>query len=407
MLNKKPVRVAIGILILLVVAYSTVPYIYRYNSIDGVVNGRIAVLRTPIQGMIEFSKETRYGSVFKKGELIATILNERVDRVTLHGLEVERKTLEGRVAALNARIDSLAKLKDSLSTSTDNYKNFAIKQIQFQIEQEGHKLNQEKAECVRAQKEMDAGVMLDERNIVSKRDLDKYEANLRSSKERIFQIENRLKELSNSLDAVKGGAFLGDGHNDSPYSKQRIDQFAAEISQAEAARAEAMSRIPALSLQIKAEEERIAKAEKFEIKAPFDALVWRMPASPGCILNPDAEAIILLECASVFLDISVSETQFSNIAPGDKIAYRLIGAKKSYFGKAVALRGSGSVMGDMSLAAEMRIDPKKHFRVWIKAAPNDLDLTPENFFQIGRRVEAKLARRWSLENFFSNMLDVF
>ncbi len=407
MLNRKSVRIAIGAAILLIVLYSSIPYIYKFNAVDGVVNGQIAILRTPIGGSLEFAKDTRYGTVFKKGELVAKIANDRTDRVTLQGLVTEKHTLEGRIAALNERVACLAKQKDSLAENTKNYQKFAARQLECQIEQESHKLNQEKSEYTRAKKEHESSSYLDERNMVSKRDLDKHEANLRSSQERILQIENKIKELSNSLDAVKAGAFLGDGHNDSPYSKQRIDQVEGDISFAESARDEAKARIPALELQIKAEEERIAKAKSFELKAPFDSIVWRMPAPEGSILNANAEMIILLNCESVFLDISVSETQFANIKPGDRISYRLIGSHKSYTGSVVALRGSGSVMGDLSLAASLAQDPRKHFRVWIKASQDDLELTPENFYQIGRRVEAKIARQWKPLEAMRRLLDVF
>lgn len=83
-----------------------------------------------------------------------------------------------------------------------------------------------------------------------------------------------------------------------------------------------------------------------------------------------------------------------------------MGAPKSYVGTVQALRGSGSVMGDVSLAAAMSIDPKRHFRVWISADQSDLELTPGNFYQIGRRVEAKLTRRWTPMETAMKFLDV-
>lgn len=407
MFNKRAFRLAAGIVILLVVLYSAVPFIYKFNSLDGVVNGRITVMRTPISGSLNFTGNTHYGSYFKDGSVIASVKNDRVDHSTLYALKTELKSLEGRIATLDERIASLQKLYDSLSIGNDKHNTYSAKQLEFMIEQERHKHSQELAENARAKKEFDSSAPLSEKNLISKRDFERYEANLNGSNERLFQYDNRIKELSNSLDAIKFGIHLGDSNNDVPYSKQRMDQLVVDISMSVSVRDEAKSRIAGIESQIKEELAKIEKQETFEVVAPFDCLVWRMPSSEGSRLTPDAEVIVLLDCASVFLDVAVSESQFANIKPGDKVAYRLIGAPKSYTGTVTALRGSGGALGDLSLAAAMSIDPKKHFRVWIAADRGDLDLTPENFYQIGRRVEAKLARRWSPVSAITRFIDVF
>ena len=249
--------------------------------------------------------------------------------------------------------------------------------------------------------------MLSQSKASTQRELERHETNLEVSAKRITQHEARLEELENSLAAVQSGAFLGDGHNDSPYSKQRKDQLVIEMSLAKTARDEALSRIEGIDLQIAKEKERIAKAERHEARAPFDALVWRMPSINGSTLTIDSEIIIMLDCSSIFLDATVSESQFAKVRPGDKVRYRMIGDSKGYTGTVQALRGSGSAMGDINLAASLNKDPKKEFRVWIQTDPSDMELTAENFFQIGRRVEVKLSKRWNPGDAFSWFLHVF
>jgi hypothetical protein len=121
----------------------------------------------------------------------------------------------------------------------------------------------------------------------------------------------------------------------------------------------------------------------------------------------NSELIVILDCSSVFLDIAVSESQFSNIGAGDKIQYRLIGDTGYKIGEVMALRGSGTQLGDQNLAATLNKDPRKEFRVWVKAKPSDLGLCPDNFYQVGRRLEVKIPRKWHLLKEIGRFIDVF
>jgi hypothetical protein len=132
-----------------------------------------------------------------------------------------------------------------------------------------------------------------------------------------------------------------------------------------------------------------------------------MPSSEGENIAANNELLIALDCQSVFLDVVASETQFANIKPGDMVRFKLLGSPSYHQGSVVALRGSGSALGDMNLAAELGKNSRKDFRVWVKAAPDDLELCPENFYQIGRRVEAKIPRKWDVKANLLNFINVF
>jgi multidrug resistance efflux pump len=294
-----------------------------------------------------------------------------------------------------------------LHKDLEAYREFSIRSITLRIAQDQDALAEEEIENKRAKAEYEATKSLEDRNAVPKRELEKHEAAFNSSTQRLLRNKGVIAELSNSLEAVRAGTFLGDGNNDSPYSKQRMDQLVIEISLAETACNEAKNRLSGIDLQIEEERERIAKAEKFELFAPYDALVWRMPSIEGSTIVIDSELVILLDCESVFLDVTVSESQFSNVKPGDEIRYQLMGGTAQYVGTVFALRGSGSVQGDLNLAASVSKDSKREFRIWIHADPADLGLTPQTFFQIGRRVVVKIPRKWNALNFLNWFINVF
>ena len=270
------------------------------------------------------------------------------------------------------------------------------KQITLEIKQETEKLEQEQFENGRAKKEYEGS--LKSKNTVSQRLLETHLANYGKSKDRIEGIEHRISELNNNFEAAGYGIFLGpsSGNNDSPYSKQRMDQLIIEMSLGRTALEEAKHRLEGIKSQIEKEHERINKAKCFDIISPFNALVWRMVPGEGSALAINSEIIVLFDCDSIFLDAAVSETQFSDIIPGEKVEYKLFGETKFHYGTVIALRGSGSIAGDKNLAAAPIKDLKKEFQVWVSIDPSDLELTPENYYMVGRRAEVRIIRKLNL-----------
>ncbi len=407
LLNNKYARIGAGVIFLLLLIFSVVPNLYRFGSSDGVVNAKTTTLASPIEGVLRLESKTGYGKAFEDGELIGRVLNDRVNKSFLFELQTEKKTLESRLKSFSERLDKYTALKESLEKNVENYRKYSAKQYEALITEQEHLLKAEQAEYERARKEYEANKGLIAKGSIDKRLLERTESNFLKSSQRVESIKSKIVENKNLLEAVIHNTFLGEGHNDSPYSKQRMDQMVIEIALAETTVEETESRIAGIEEQIKNEKERIKKAESFTIISPFDSLVWKQPTTEGSNVAINSELLVLLDCSSVFLDVALSESQFANIGAGDKIKYRLIGNVGYKQGTVFALRGSGTEADDKNLAAKLEMDPKKDFRIWVQADPADLDLDPENFYQVGRRVEVRIPRAWRVSRFFRRIFDVF
>ncbi|MDD5698515.1 MAG: hypothetical protein PHH77_07845 [Victivallaceae bacterium] len=397
MANKiRTIRITVGIILIIILIVSVIPNFYLYTSNDGIISARTTTLTSPVEGILSFTRSVQHGEYFKKGELIGKVVNDRVDLSFLHKLITEQKTLEGRITSFTERIERYVRLKAELRANIERFQKFSATQLHSRIKQDENRLGHEKAEYERARKELIANRYLEARKAVKTRELESSEANYNKASQRIREITEHLAELRNTLEAVQAGTFLGEGNNDSPYSKQRLDQMVIELSLARTTLQEAASRLEGIKLQLKTERERIEKVRTFRIKAPFDALAWRLPMAQGSTVVIGSELIVLLDCSSIFLDIVLSESQFANIKPGMKIKYRLIGGLKFFEGTVIALRGSGTDLEDRCLATELKKDSRKEFRIWVAVNPADLELSPKNFFQVGRRVEIRMPRKWSV-----------
>jgi len=394
--KKRTIRITVGIILLLVLIISVVPRFYLHTSTDGVISARTITLTSPIEGVLDFSHRLKHGEYFKKGEVIGAVTNDRVDLSFLHELITEQKTLTGRIKSFKKRIKRYAALNNELKVNLEKFRRFSNEKLRFMIQQDETRVKHQEAEFERAKKELKANRHLESQKAVNKRDLERSESNFIQASLKIQELRQHLKELVSFKEAVKVGTFMGEGNNDSPYSKQRMDQLVIELALAETTLTEASSRIKGIELQIKTERERIKKVKTFNIKTPSNALAWRLPLVKGSTVVIGDELIVLLDCSSVFLDVVISESQFINVKPGMKVRYRLISGLTFHEGTIIALRGSGSNLEDKSLATELKKDSQKEFRIWISINPDDLDLNPKNFFQVGRRVEVRLPRKWSI-----------
>ena len=407
MFNRKITRIVIGLVFLVFLIVSLVPSLYTSNSSDGIINARTTTMKSPIEGVVKFTRPTKCGMVFSKGELIGQVVNDRVSKAHLQELCTEKRTLERRVTALHERILEFNALNRHLDENISKYQKHAELQLKHQIRQTEDKLTQEKAEFGRSKKEYDANRQLIDRQALKMREYETSEASFTKSTARISELESHGEELKNSLTAVQSGVFLGDGHNDVPYSSQRRDQLVIETSLAKTALAEAQDRIIGIALQIDAEQQRLQKMECYRIVAPFDGLIWRMSATEASSVVIDSELVVLLDAGSIFLDFTVSEAQFSDIKPGEDVQYRLVGANAYHKAKVFALRGSGSNITDLNVAAAFSKDPKREFHIWAEVSKADLEFLPHHFYQVGRRAEVKISRKWHPIREITRFFNVF
>ncbi len=406
-MGKKWLRILVGALFLIFLIVTFIPRLYLSISTDGVVNARTLTLRTPIEGIVEYPTSLHHGAFYKKGELIGSVVNQNLDSSFLHKLITEKMTLESRVEIMKKRIRSYQDLSDILKENLMKYQHFSIYQYEMQIKQIDAQLKREQAEYDRAKLEHAANAKLYEKNAIKLRAVESSYAAFIQSQSRLLELKNRRDELDNRLRAAQEGVFMGDGNNDVPYSNQRRDQLVIETALAEAALSESLERIKGIDKQVESEKKRLEYVKKYEIRAPFDGLVWRIPSGNKSSVAINSELLTMMDCGTVFLDVTLPERKFAQITRGDHVNFRLRGEDHFHQGTVSARRGSGTQGQLYELAAITVNDPKKEFRLWIDVNPEDLELTQENFYRIGQRVDVKFPKRISPFRDIKRFLNVF
>ena len=95
MSKKRTIRITIGVILLIIFIISVVPNFYLNTSSDGIITARTTTITSPIEGVLHFPKDVKYGDYFKKDQLIGEVVNDRIDFSTLQELITEKKTLRG------------------------------------------------------------------------------------------------------------------------------------------------------------------------------------------------------------------------------------------------------------------------------------------------------------------------
>lgn len=80
MLNKRFVRISIGIILVILLVVSFVPNIYQSTASDGVISAHTTTLKSPIEGVLHFNSTLHHGQFFRKGEEIGKVVNSASTR---------------------------------------------------------------------------------------------------------------------------------------------------------------------------------------------------------------------------------------------------------------------------------------------------------------------------------------
>lgn len=394
--NKRIIRAAFGLIAFFVFVVTFVPYLFSYENIDGIINARTITITTPIEGIFTFKIDNpKIGTAVIKDQLLATVNNPRIDKSYYYGLITDRESLNQKIISFKHRVELLAALESSLLDRSTLYQTYTIQ-----------KLAAEHAGYIEDLKSINAEVAFYELELARHKDLEKSKSIAKNRLDETISLYEKTKAKAESLQflinltavklaAAKDNTFLGDGHNDVPYSTQRQDEVKIIKSEIIAIIEENDKRVLDITLQIEEESQRLALMTKFVATSPFNGIVWRLPVVDNSTVVINSELIQIMNCDSLYLDVTATERNYDNIYPGLEVKYRLYGDSQFFIGYVDSIRGSGIISKDKNIAATIDSDGKREFSITVKINPDDINPVAENYCQVGRRVIVKFPQTWS------------
>lgn len=180
---------------------------------------------------------------------------------------------------------------------------------------------------------------------------DRLRAQAAASARRCAMLKDQASALAIETRAAGSGLYLAGAAMDAPYGDQQRDRLLLRRQELEGIAADAEARLAELAAQIRAEEERLARASAFDAVLPAGTVVWSQPAPKGTTVAPGSSLIELADCRRRYVEVTLPERRMEAVLPGERVQVRLIGSDTWVEGKVASAVGAAARRDGAMLAA--------------------------------------------------------
>jgi multidrug resistance efflux pump len=368
------------------------PALTGYTSLDGTVNARISIISAPIEGTVT-ATPPKIGTSLPAGAELLAIRNDRVPRAAEVQMEAELEAAKERLLGIEAQRAQLTALREELQARRQEYQQATIQNLTQEIAIRRQRINSAAAQQQAAEADLARKQRLGTTGIVAEVAVEQARAASITAQNEGNISRAELERLSQQLEAVKQGVFVGEGRNDVPYSQQRIDEVTIQLAELQFRERDLKGRIAQLDTQHEEEHAHNRNMSYAVLRMPFEGVIWRNNVVEGSHVIAGNELVQILDCRDLFVDIPVSEVDYDEIYPGRSAQIRLLGRSDTIDGQVMAVRGSAAVIEDVILAAKLPQSRGKDARIRVVLPESALNTDYSNFCQVGRAVQVRFRTR--------------
>jgi multidrug resistance efflux pump len=390
--NSRFVRVTVGIVLLAGAVVAILPALTGYTSLDGTVNARVTIVSAPIDGTVT-SAPPKIGISLPVGAELLGIRNDRIARTTEDQIEADLTGAKQRLVAVNDQFAQLTTLRKELQGRLHEYQQASIQNLTHEIAVRRQRISTAAAQYKAADADFIRKQRLGVTGIVAEISVDKARAASTTAENEGNITNSELQRLSQQLESVQRGIFIGEGRNDVPYSQQRIDEVTIQLAEVQFRERDLKTRITQLEIQRDQERARNRALRYAVLRMPFEGVIWRDNVVEGSHVIAGNELLQVLDCRGLFVDILVPEVDYDEIYPGRDAQVRLFGRSDSLQGHVLSVRGSAAVVDDAVLAAKLPQGRARDARIRVGLAESALHTDYANFCQVGRSVQVRFRTR--------------
>jgi multidrug resistance efflux pump len=385
-------RIIAAIVLGAAVIWATAPYATSYVSSQAVVNAPLNTVLSPMQGQITKRSPAAGAEVTSGAPLVAIEVKKR-DHRYLEDLRARLALLDESLASIVAEEAKLAAMEQILSSRIRNYRIRTLARLAAGKREAAAALAA--AEAARDNSAITlrrAEALVRQGHATVMRVDSDYAAHSEAVAE-VARLRARLERASIEAAAAEAGTFVQEGWNDVPYSQQRLDEIALMLAGLSSEHRRTASERAALDRQIAAEQQLIIEQETFTPAAPSAGVIWRQSGSVGETVVPGDVLIQIVDCDARFLEVTLAERHFGDIAPGDIAWVRLKGGSQAVLAPVTAVLGAGAKFDHPRLAASVTEAKPDQLRVLIPLRGAGIDGDPGAFCNVGRTAEVRFERR--------------
>lgn len=374
------------------VIWATAPFATNYVSSEAVVNAPLNTVRSPINGRI-VQASPDVGTTVEPGQRLVSVVAEVHDRRNFEELLAQRMVTEARIAAIDAELTDLATFKTTAQRRVVGYRQRTVERLRAEARETKAAIASAEARRTMSTTSRQRAETLARYGRVSKARLESTETQYKAAAAEVTRLHARLAQVKTKIAAAQSGIFIDAGWNDVPYSQQRIDEIRLRRAELSGERRRLKAKLDALKKQISAEKLLTVGRDNFQPIAPSAGVVWTESGTPGETVVAGDVLVQTVDCGGRFIEFTLPETYFADIARGDVAHVQLKGSEARFLAPVSAVLGAGASFGLRDLAASVPEAERDHLRVLVSLKGAAIDRARGAFCQVGRTAEVRLDRR--------------
>lgn len=330
-----------GALLLLGGLYIVVGEHLSGTSADATINARTSTLRAPVEGVVELAVRN-IGARVSPEEAVMRITDDRFDTARLIDLERTRSSLEADLGRIKAQIAAVSEARRVLQAQAKDYQAGRIRQIEARIAEAQAAQGSAAARLREAESALKRTTELSERGVQTAITLDRAKAEFDVARQDVESTRQRHNYLTTELASARNGVFIGDSYNDAPFSTQRIREFDLRLAELAAETEQISLRLKQSAEQISAERVRVNRLTSADLSVQQPGIVWNLLVSSGEYVNKGQELVSLVDCSTLMVTASVSESLYARLRIGMPAQFRINGNSRVFNATITRLGGSGA-----------------------------------------------------------------
>jgi multidrug resistance efflux pump len=345
-------RILLGVVLLCGGLYVLVGEHFAGTSADATVNARLNVIRAPIEGQVTLAVKS-VGARVNAGELVADIADQRFDTARLIDLEREHENQKIELRRVAAQKAALGTARGAFAAQLVDYQKGRVSQIEARIAEGRAAQDSASARLREAESALKRANDLSDRGVQTAANLERAKAAYDVAQQDLESARQRSNYLSVELASARSGVFIGDSYNDAPFSSQRVRELDLRLSELAAEQEQVEARIAQTERQIQAERVRVNRLTSATLNARTAGMAWDFLVDDGEYARRGQDLVKLVDCKSLIVTSSVTESLYDTLAIGAPVQFRLFGDDRIFAGTITRLGGSGAV----SLYANLAVGP--------------------------------------------------
>jgi len=320
----------IGLALAVPAVWSGVRALVLIRSTDANVVADSVTLRTPIAGTLRLSSLT-VGDQVQSGRIVGKVENDRVDSSRRAELEGRLRALDAEMTGVQNTIEQLDAFLAVLQSRGGTHGSFLKKHVTAQIALATSRLKAAEAIASEAASKLERAKELSAGGVTSGELLAERTRDQAVATAEVESARRTLDSLGVEQASIAAG-FTLDGYSDRPYSAQRVDEIRLSLVRLRASASEQTKRREGLSIELREEEQRLARLQRATVEVPRVGRVLRLLSSNGEYVTAGQPVVELIECSKLSVAARLSDRNYARVRTGMRARFKPLGRSESFEG---------------------------------------------------------------------------